>query len=106
MDSRQNKVAFICMPRWCGIILTVAVSLLADHLKIVKTINPVIEAAGGTILINAEVDKVIIENNIAKGVKMSDNKYFYAKYIISNAGIMNTYNKLLAEKIVKKHQLK
>jgi len=74
--------------------------------QIVKTIDPVIEAAGGTILINAEVDKVIVENNIAKGVKMNDNKYFYAKNIISNAGIMTTYNKLLPEKIVKKHQLK
>ncbi|NQW37052.1 MAG: NAD(P)/FAD-dependent oxidoreductase [Flavobacteriales bacterium] len=74
--------------------------------QIVKTIDPVIAAAGGTILINAEVAEVIIENNTAKGVKMSDGKTFYAKNIISNAGIMTTYNKLLPENIVAKHQLK
>ncbi len=42
--------------------------------QIVKTIDPVIEAAGGTILINAEVEEVIIDNNTAKGVRMKDGK--------------------------------
>jgi len=73
--------------------------------QIVKTIDPVIEAFGGTILINAEVAEVMIENNVAKGVKMIDGTLFYAKNIISNAGIMTTYHKLLPTKIVEKHQL-
>ncbi|WP_055443326.1 phytoene desaturase family protein [Lacinutrix himadriensis] len=74
--------------------------------QIVKTIVPVIAKAGGTLLISAEVDEVIIENNTAKGVKMKDGKSFYAKNIISGAGIMTTYNKLLPEDTVAKHHLK
>ncbi len=73
---------------------------------IANTIDKVIEKSGGTILISAEVDKVLIENNKAIGVKMKDGKTFLAKNIISGAGIMTTYNKLIPEKIVKKHQLK
>ena len=74
--------------------------------QIVKTIDPVIESAGGTILIKAEVDKVIIENNKAIGVKMSDGKSIYAKSIVSNAGINTTFNRLLPIEIVEKHHLK
>jgi all-trans-retinol 13,14-reductase len=74
--------------------------------EIAKTIDTVIEKAGGTILISAEVDEVIIENNKAIGVKMKDGKTFLAKKIISGAGIMTTYNKLIPSNIVEKHQLK
>ena len=73
--------------------------------QIVKTIDPVIEASGGTILISAEVDEVIIEKNTATGVKMKDGKIFRAKNIVSNAGIMTTYNTLLPPSIIKKHKL-
>ena len=74
--------------------------------QIVKTIAPVIVAAGGTILINAEVEQVLIEKNKAKGVLMKDGKKFYAKNIVSNAGIMITYNKLLPKATVQKYRLK
>ena len=73
---------------------------------IANTIDKVIEKAGGTILISAEVDKIIIKNNKATGVKMKDGSLFSAKHIISGAGIMTTYNKLLPDATVKKHQLK
>ena len=74
--------------------------------QIVKKIDPIISASGGTILISAEVEEVIIEKNTAVGVRMKDGKLFRAKSIVSNAGIMTTYNKLLPLKIVEKHQLK
>lgn len=74
--------------------------------QIAKTTDKVIEKAGGTILVNAEVAKVLIKNNKAIGVKMKDGKEFFAKNIISGAGIVTTYNKLLPEKIVVKHELK
>ena len=73
--------------------------------QIVKTIDPVIEAAGGTILISAEVDEVIIENNTAVGIQMKDGKQILAKNIVSNAGIFTTYKTLLPPSSVKKHQL-
>lgn len=74
--------------------------------QIVKTVDPVIEKFGGTILINAEVKEVVIENNTAVGVQMKDGKIIRAKNIVSNAGIMTTYNKLLPSATVEKHQLK
>ncbi|MDG2194999.1 MAG: NAD(P)/FAD-dependent oxidoreductase [Polaribacter sp.] len=74
--------------------------------QIAKTTDEVIAKSGGTILINAEVDEVIIENNKATGVRMVDGKIFSAKNIISGAGIMTTYNKLLPSQTVKKHKLK
>lgn len=74
--------------------------------QIAKCIDPVIEKAGGTILINADVKEVVIEGNSAKGVQMIDGKTFYAKNIISNAGLFTTYNKLLPESIIAKHNLK
>jgi len=73
--------------------------------QIVESIAPVIEKAGGTILINAEVEKVIIEKNRAIGVLMSDGRSFYAKNIISGTGIMTTYKKLVPEAVKNKYKL-
>lgn len=74
--------------------------------QIVKTISPVIAASGGTILISAEVANVLIENNKAVGVHMKDGKTFLAKNIISGAGVMTTYNKLIPKAVVDQHKLK
>ena len=73
--------------------------------QIVKTIDPVIEAAGGTILVSAEVDEIIIDKNSAVGVKMKDGKEFYAKNIVSSTGVNTTYTKLLPQAIVEKYTL-
>jgi all-trans-retinol 13,14-reductase len=73
--------------------------------QIAKTTDKVIEKAGGTIVISADVDEVIIKNNKAVGVKMKDGKEFFAKTIISNAGVITTYKKLLPQETVVKHQL-
>ena len=74
--------------------------------QIAKTIDKVIEAQKGTILINADVKEVIIDKNKALGVLMADGKKFFAKNIISNAGLMTTYNKLLNKDIIAKFHLK
>ncbi|MEQ8713434.1 MAG: NAD(P)/FAD-dependent oxidoreductase [Cyclobacteriaceae bacterium] len=73
--------------------------------QIVKTVDPIIERAGGTILISAEVDEIVIEKNKAKGVKMADGRVITADNIISGAGIMATYNKMLPKEVVEKHAL-
>ncbi len=73
--------------------------------QIVKNIDPIIEAAGGTILVRAEVKQVQIENNQATGVIMADGRVFTAKNIVSGAGVMTTYKKLLPAETVAKHQL-
>jgi len=73
--------------------------------QIVKTIDPIIESSGGTILISAEVEEVIVENNTAIGVRMKDGKFFGSKNVVSNAGFITTYSKLLKPVVVEKHQL-
>jgi all-trans-retinol 13,14-reductase len=74
--------------------------------QIVNTVDPVIEAAGGTILISAEVKEVQIQKNKATGVVMGDGRIFTAKNVVSGAGIMTTYNKLLPAEVVTKHGFK
>ena len=74
--------------------------------QIAIKVAPIIAASGGTILIRAEVEEVIIDKNRAIGVRMIDGKLFHATNIVSNAGIMTTYNKLLPLKTIEKHRLK
>ncbi|MEM6348421.1 MAG: NAD(P)/FAD-dependent oxidoreductase [Bacteroidota bacterium] len=73
--------------------------------QIVETIDPVLEKHESDILVNAEVQEVIIEGNKAVGVRMADGKEFRADKIISGAGIITTYNKLLPQTSVQKHRL-
>ena len=73
--------------------------------QIVKTIDPVITKSGGTILIKAEVKEVNSVDNTATGVTMHDGRVFNATNIISGAGIMTTYQKLLPKSILSKHNL-
>lgn len=74
--------------------------------QIVKTIDPIIEKAGGSILINAEVEEILIENNKAIGVRMKDEKIIKASNIISGAGIVQTFEKLLPKETINRFNLK
>ena len=51
--------------------------------QIANTIDNVIESSKGTILVSAEVKKILINNNKASGVEMSDGKKFYSDLIVS-----------------------
>lgn len=73
--------------------------------RIVTTIDPIIEAAGGTILVCAEVREVMIDQNKASGVRMEDGRIFTADKVISGAGVMTTYKKLLPHEVVERHKL-
>jgi len=74
--------------------------------QVVNTIAPVIGKAGGTVLISAEVEEVLIEKNKAIGVRMKDGRTFKSKNVVSNAGVITTYNQLLPLVSVEKHRLK
>ncbi len=73
--------------------------------QIVETIAPVIAAAGGTILTRAEVAQILIENGKATGVQLTDGTIFKGDKIISGAGVMNTYQKLLPTAVASKYRL-
>lgn len=73
---------------------------------IFDTIEPVIEAAGGAVYTNAEVDEIIVENNKATGVKMADGQVLSAPKIISSAGAEITFKQLLKnnKKLTNQHK--
>ena len=62
---------------------------------IYKTILPTIESHGGTVLVNAEVKSIVIENNVAIGVKMTNDDIISATSVISDIGVKNTFEKLI-----------
>lgn len=73
--------------------------------SIARAVVPAIEEHGGTALYNAEVNEIIVENNKATGVKMADGKVIRADLVISDAGIFNTYLRLLPSAVQTKHHL-
>jgi all-trans-retinol 13,14-reductase len=67
---------------------------------IAASIIPVIERAGGLVLINAEVAEVVVEEGHAVGVRMAaDERVIRAPIIISDAGVLNTFGELLPRDI-------
>ena len=68
--------------------------------QIAATVVPVIEAAGGTVLINAEVQGILFEQTRAAGVRMTDGRELRAPIIISDAGVANTFGRLLPKDVV------
>jgi all-trans-retinol 13,14-reductase len=65
--------------------------------RIAAAIVPVIERAGGKVLVNAEVSRILVEGNRAVGVEMSDGRSIRVKTVISDAGAANTFGRLLPE---------
>ncbi|MCS6812350.1 MAG: NAD(P)/FAD-dependent oxidoreductase [Cyanobacteria bacterium] len=70
---------------------------------IAAAIQGIVERKGGQLLVNREVQRVIIENGRAVGVEVRRSQgkadgvteRYYAPVIISNAGVVNTYQKLI-----------
>ena len=63
--------------------------------RIAETILPVIERSGGEVVTNAEVGEIIIEDGRAVGVKLVGGHELRAPTVISNAGIINTFGRLV-----------
>ncbi len=63
--------------------------------SIPKTFIDSLEANNGILAIKSPVKCILIENNKAIGVELENGDRLYGKKIISNAGVHNTFNKLL-----------
>ena len=63
-----------------------------------QNIIPVIEEAGGRVLVRAPVSNIIVKNNKAIGVKCR-NIEIYANTVVSSVGLRNTYLSLLPQNI-------
>jgi all-trans-retinol 13,14-reductase len=65
---------------------------------ILETMLPAIEAAGGKLLVSADVKEVLLDSRgRAIGVRMQDGREFRAATVISDAGAANTYGRLLPQ---------
>ncbi|MBU0503878.1 MAG: NAD(P)/FAD-dependent oxidoreductase [Candidatus Omnitrophota bacterium] len=53
---------------------------------------------GGNVLLSQKVDKIMVRNNSAYGITLKNGNIFEAKYIISNADAIETFDKLLYKK--------
>lgn len=67
--------------------------------RIAATILPKIEKGGGKVLVKAEVAEILVEKNKAVGVRMSRGEEFRAPVIISNAGVLNTFGRLINHQV-------
>ena len=66
--------------------------------RIAETILPTITAGGGEALVRAEVEEIVIEHGRATGVRMAtDGAVIRSPLVISDAGVSNTFSRLLAE---------
>lgn len=65
--------------------------------RIAETIEPGIESNGGKIVVSAEVQEIIVENERAAGVRMADGRIFSADLVISDAGARNTFQRLVRQ---------
>ena len=70
--------------------------------EIAKAIIPAIQAAGGEVFTYARVESIVVENDRATGVRMADGSQISAPVIVSDAGVMNTFQRLLPDSLVKK----
>jgi all-trans-retinol 13,14-reductase len=70
--------------------------------RIAETIIPQIQVSGGDVFTYADVAEILVKDNRAIGVKMADGHSLYAPSIISNAGVVNTFSKLLPTEVSKK----
>jgi all-trans-retinol 13,14-reductase len=60
-------------------------------------IAPLIEENGGHLAVSAEVTSIIIERGIAVGVRLADGSEQRAPIVISDAGVANTFGRLVPE---------
>ena len=73
--------------------------------SIARAIVPIIKASGGALFVCAEVKHVLVKGRTACGVVMVDGKEIRADRVVSDAGIMNTYSRLLLPECVRRFRL-
>jgi phytoene dehydrogenase-like protein len=67
--------------------------------RMAETIIPVIQQGGGEVFTYASVEKILVEDGEAVGVLMADGNEIHAPAVISNAGVFNTFGKLLDDSV-------
>lgn len=65
--------------------------------QIAATIVPTIERGGGGVVVNAEVDEILVTNNRAVGVRLTNGHEVRAGQVVSDVGLRSTFGRLVPE---------
>jgi len=71
--------------------------------RIADTIIPRIRAAGGEVFTYARVAEILVRDRRARGVRMEDGHEIEARCVISDAGAINTFARLLPTDVARAH---
>ena len=71
--------------------------------RIADTILPRIRATGGEVFTYARVEQVLVQQGRACGVRMADGTEIAARCVISDAGAINTFARLLPAEVAGQH---
>ena len=64
--------------------------------ELVRGLVKLIESLGGSVRCNAPVERILVENGAAAGVRLAGGEVLRAQAVVSNADTANTYRQLLA----------
>ncbi len=67
--------------------------------QIARHIEPVIQRAGGAVVVGAEVEQIMVEGDCAIGVRMANGDEILSAKVISAVGVHNTYGKLMPDAV-------
>jgi all-trans-retinol 13,14-reductase len=65
--------------------------------SLAKSMVPIIEKAGGKVFYSAEVETLLMDGEKTMGVRLTGGEEIHADAVISNAGVNNTFGKLVPE---------
>ena len=71
--------------------------------NIAKTIIPVVQRTGGEVFTYADVQQILVKAGKVHGVRMRDGTEISAPMVISNAGVLNTFDRLLPAGVSRKY---
>jgi all-trans-retinol 13,14-reductase len=71
--------------------------------RIADTILPRIRATGGEVFTYARVEQVLVQEGRTRGVRMADGTEIAARCVISDAGAINTFARLLPAEVAGQH---
>ena len=71
--------------------------------RIADTILPRIRAAGGEVFTYASVDEILLRDGRVRGVRMADGHEIDCKLVVSSAGAINTFSKLVPAEAARAH---
>jgi all-trans-retinol 13,14-reductase len=74
--------------------------------QIAHHIEPVIQRAGGAVVVSAEVEQIMVEGDRAIGVRMNNGDEILSQQVISAAGLFNTYGRLIPDAVGTRLQLR